>query len=156
MAKIGVYVPDEKMPEVEKWRDKINFSRVFMDAFQREVRTQQMLQVSQNELENVVNRLRREFDEHFQAGKEAGLGCGTAWAKDEAYLRQFRELCDPPEGADPLEENDFFRIVGECYEAFVDDQCKESGLDRPAYVAGYIEGFIEGARAIWVQVRDKL
>jgi len=33
MGKLGIYIPDKRMAEVNKWRDKFTFSRLFMDAF---------------------------------------------------------------------------------------------------------------------------
>ncbi len=41
MAKIGIYVPDAKMSKLDKWRNELNFSRIFMAAFEREVKVRE-------------------------------------------------------------------------------------------------------------------
>lgn len=33
MPKIGIYIPDDGMDQIEAWRDRINFSQLFMEAF---------------------------------------------------------------------------------------------------------------------------
>jgi len=38
MAKIGIYIPDAKMPEVQQWAKVLNFSVIFRDAFDEVVK----------------------------------------------------------------------------------------------------------------------
>ena len=38
MPKLAIYVPKKDMRQIEKWRKKINFSRVFMRALLAEIR----------------------------------------------------------------------------------------------------------------------
>ena len=37
MVKIGIYIPDERMKDIDRWRKKLNFSRIFMEAFDRAI-----------------------------------------------------------------------------------------------------------------------
>jgi len=37
MPKIGVYIPKDRMQDIEKWRKKLNFSAIFMEAFDAKI-----------------------------------------------------------------------------------------------------------------------
>ena len=38
MPKLAIYIPKKDMREIDKWRKKINFSRIFMQALHKEIR----------------------------------------------------------------------------------------------------------------------
>lgn len=41
MAKIGIYIPDDKMPEINRWRRELNLSEIFREAFDAAVQQKQ-------------------------------------------------------------------------------------------------------------------
>lgn len=154
MAKLGVYIPDAKMPEVEEWREKVNFSQLFMEAFERAVLLEKTLEkLERKEMQDVIKRLKAEQEEDFRTGETKGREDGQQWAKNDAALADLRRICEADE--DTPESMEDMLITGDwCDNDYFDTQSK--GCDRDCFMRGYFRGFVEGATSIWEQVKSHL
>jgi hypothetical protein len=156
MAKISIYIPDAKAEEVETWKDRVNLSEVFRDAFDRAVEKAKLSTMKEGEMENVIRRLKEQEDADFQAGKKKAFGVGVTWAKGEASLRVLRILFEPEEDAEGPDDDAFFELIGSDYRADAEGEAERGEHDLDSYLAGWREGFEAGADSIWQQVRSKI
>lgn len=161
MAKIGIYIPDDKAAEeIEKWRDRINFSQIFREAFDREVRFQTMLDQGDQDMRDVIERLKKEKQEDQQIGEQQGLEDGAEFAKDTLSLKDIRYYAeeieeqrnfDPDEAAQDLAK----KLVSE---GWVDDYSyfDRENVDRETFIRGYFDGFVKGVSEVWEKVKDQI
>jgi len=148
MAKIGIYIPDNKVEEIEEWKSRLNLSEVFRAAFDRSVAKQKALEFKGDEMEKLIVRLKQNRNESHQAGKEGSFEMGVEWAKEIATLANFRRLCETDEEIEP---EDLIAIT----EVDVEQWIGEND-DRPAYLAGWRDGFLDGVRSVWAKVKNKI
>ena len=162
MPKVGVYVPDERMKDIERWRDKMNFSQLFMEAFDRAVAAQsQLSKVKGKEMKGVVERLKREAEGTFERGWKAGLSCGSEWARKHARISHLREIAEGELtfGPRPSDVMSFLRYYYEWhYMETPEDELEEEQLDRSqdsdTYRQGFNRGFTDGAKHLWDEIKD--
>ena len=169
MAKIGIYIPDAKAPEVEEWKNRLNLSEIFREAFDKAVHEARLSEMGGDEMENVVKRLRQDEDESYQAGKDGAFESGVTWAKEDASLSDLRGLCnraeeDWQEWADQhmcrTEDSSGEVSPGETLLSLLRGdggfalswEEEIDRFDRVSFLAGFFDGFVEGASSIWAQV----
>lgn len=160
MAKIGVYIPDDRMKDINRWRDKMNFSQLFLEAFDRAVATNAAIsKVKEKEMKEVIERLKREAGAAFEAGWKQGASQGREWAIKHAHFSDLRKIgegelkFDGPED----EANRFLRIAYEFagYIKTPQDEWEERDLssDHATHNRGFNQGFTEAAKQVWENIK---
>ena len=154
MAKIGIYIPDAKMAEITAWQQKLNFSEIFRNAFDRAVVNETALsKIGDKEMQNVVKRLKQEQEQDYQIGYKVGTKDGTKWAKDDASLKQLRRVAEEEIDSDGLVD----LLADNWFERdYVQDQARMHEADFESFLEGYTKGFIEGASSVWDGVKGQL
>lgn len=142
MARLNITIPDELYRALEKWRDRLNISRLCQEAIAREVAKLEDLPRQAAELETLVERLRQEkaLAERFWFAQ--GVTDGIAWTRGASYgeLRLWGETgrLEPPE-----------------------PEALQSALRRyrgdPAFEGEtYRQGWAAGVKEVWQRVKDKV
>jgi hypothetical protein len=161
MARIAVYVPDERMPDVEKWREKMNFSQLFIEAFDRAIQSQKS-KLKDSEMKATVQRLKRASGQTFESGWKEGVKIGTEWATKRCHLSHLQsigegKLAFDKDGDDVLK---FLRwyYEHEGYCKTPDDEQEEIeyerfGGDAQMFARGRNAGFVEAAKNVWEEIR---
>jgi len=99
VKKIGIYLPEERVTDVEKYRDRMNFSAMFWLAFDQEKHRLDCLPKGKK-MSTIIERLRQSKQEHESTQIKEGRVAGTSWASDVAEfhellaLREFSETAD--------------------------------------------------------------
>ena len=178
VPKLGIYVPDNRLRDVEKWRETLNFSEVFWRAFDAEVDRRVQEKKITREINQVVERMRelkreqsRALSWRFREGHKAGRDWARAIAKpdqlnrlaarfesrlaEDVYPWQqylFGPDRDPP--ADILEvvlgRQPNQKAVGVFWASVL-------GADRSdprLHDADFLHGFLAGAVELWNEVKD--
>ena len=112
-------------------------------------------------MEKVVERLKREASEDFDAGREMGAEWGAAWAKDHAGRDDLRAVA---EGRLTFEDERVIDFLVRKYDYKPDDYGREFGhehyqvappMDFETFEKGFAAGFNEGAHQIWSGIRHE-
>jgi hypothetical protein len=162
MAKIGVYIPDDRMKDIERWRNKINFSRIFMAAFERAIITNAAItKIRGKEMKAVIERLKREADGTFESGWKAGVTAGREWATKHSHVSHLRQIGDDELKFD-RPNSDVWAFLYSHYEpqGYVktyDDLESEHQSDRygdsETHRRGFNQGFVDAVKHIWNDVK---
>ena len=163
MAKIGVYVPDDRMKDIERWREKMNFSQLFMEAFDRAVLAQADIhKVKGKEMKAVVQRLKRDAEGTHERGWKAGVKEGREWATKHAHLSHLRNIAerrltfDKPDSG--LQNFLRWHYQPEGYYRTPEDEQAEMERDMfddsEAYNTGFNRGFVDAVQHVWEDIKD--
>ncbi|HBO44977.1 MAG TPA: hypothetical protein DD670_13820 [Planctomycetaceae bacterium] len=157
MGKIGIYIPDDQMPAIEKWQKELNLSEIFRRAFYREVAIRESTsKIGDKVVRDLVERLKREETESYENGRQLGKTDGNKWAKASASLRVFRQVFEE-EGFD---DDALYGLLDDDYsffeEEYLENAAESAGVDCETFRRGYLSGFREGMREVWIAVRGKL
>jgi len=85
MPRLTVSVPQELHDRLEKWRDRMNISRVCQEALEREVRRLEELPDDAKALTGLVERLSREKADGERQWFSQGVSDGMTWARGAGY-----------------------------------------------------------------------
>ncbi len=78
MPKLAIYVPKEEMREIERWRTRLNFSKIFLRAVQREIREQSRdFAADEDDLAKAANHYRRLLADDDATLVDAGHALGV-------------------------------------------------------------------------------
>jgi hypothetical protein len=164
MAKIGVYVPDERMKDIERWRDKINFSRVFMEAFDRAIVAETTLtSVKGKDMKALIARLKKETNGTFEHAWKLGAKEGREWALNHANYGHLRQIGEGEMSFDKPDSNVMGLLYGR-YEAHYfrteEDQQAEMELERfgdaETYRRGFNRGFVDAVKQVWDEIKTAI
>lgn len=166
VSKIGIYVPNHRLKDVEKWRDSMNFSELFWSAFDREVVLQSKTsKVKGKDMKMVIDRLKRETSEDFDGGREVGIDYGIEWAEETGGLSDIRGIaeCVITFDTEPIDKfltrkyAEFGHDPGwfdACLDSrndfFVTFEYLPSDLD--GFKKGFEAGFIKGVQSVWEKI----
>lgn len=135
---ITISVPDDLAAQVEKWRDRMNVSKVCHKALETGIFRLEHLPNFGKDLEETLERLRTEKERSYSAGWEVGV----EYVKNEVDLAElsrlryraftaFREL--PPSCTDMFER----LTAGHARdEGCVDGQFRDLPLNREEFASG--------------------
>lgn len=146
MARLNITIADELYDALEKWRDRLNISRVCQEAIAREVAKLEELPRAAAELEALVERLHQEkaVTERFWFAQ--GVTDGIAWTRGAPYaeLRRWGEL-----GAvDQAGDDGGSRALETARRRYA----KQADFDDKALM----EGWLAGVREVWQRVKDRV
>lgn len=161
MAKIGIYVPDERMADIDRWRERLNFSRLFMDAFDRAILTDSVLtNVKGKEMKELVARLKKQADGDIERAWKRGAVEGRGWAVKHAYFSHLRNIAEEKLTFDT--DQDVLRFLWHHYEhcGYVktpedeyDDYLTDRHEDRETQKLGFNRGFVDAVKKIWEEIQ---
>jgi hypothetical protein len=141
MPRLTISVPDELRRALERYRDRINVSKICQDALAKEIAKLEQLPRGALELEELVDRLR---DEKAAADRQSfaqGVTDGITWTRGAPY----EELLAAADPARPL---------GKEGKAAVRAGAKRhrgtAGFDEDSYLAGFRTAAVE----VWARVKE--
>ena len=152
--RITLSVPDKLHKQIERWRSSFNLSRTFQDAVAEVIRQKENLeQRIQEDLPQVVARLRREKKAAEKNWFEEGLARGQEWARSAHWLDLKKVL---PQKAENLagpggDLQDYFQRLLKREEKGI---ALKDGLED--FRRSFLAGCQKGVRDFWALVRDKL
>lgn len=159
MARLSIYVPDDRMPDIEKWREELSFSQIFLEAFDRAAAVNAKTKLRKNEMKAVVERLKRHTGAWFEVGHSHGVSHGTHWAKEDACLTDLRAIGEGRRSFDSRSVGDFLETdypfehqPGWDRDFF--SECFSGQGDMDAMVDGFDAGFVDGVKAVWEQIKE--
>ena len=143
MPKLAIYVPKKDMRQIEKWRKKINFSRVFMRALMAEIRELERAKKPSKKSEKQM----AEAAAHY---RQELVAQGSVALDDEAYQLGFNQVIQCRLSAEsiramlPLQQKDEWSSEDH-------EQVKESlGVDQETLQkVAREQGFDDTSRAVW-------
>ena len=156
MPKLAIYVPKQEMKKIDRWRKKINFSRVFMQALSREIeRKSRDLAVDGDRVAAAAafygNKLANDLGPVRKFGSELGsedvIECRLS-ATD--IQRIVAAPSDQTEQGWQVVETATQRHMRRI-KKFAEQQ-KMGDLTNPGWRSHVFEGYVEGVRATWEEV----
>jgi hypothetical protein len=134
-------VPDELRLSLERFRDRINVSRICQDALAKEIAKLEQLPRGALELEEMVDRLRSERAALDKQWFAQGVTDGITWTRGAPY----EELLAAAEPTRPLGNEGRAAV--------------RAGMKRHRHVAGfdedgYVAGFRTAAAEVWARVKE--
>ncbi|MGQ0847743.1 MAG: hypothetical protein ACT4OP_01240 [Actinomycetota bacterium] len=134
-------VPLELHDRLEKWRDRLNISRVCQEALERELRRLEELPDDAKALSGLVDRLAREKADGETQWFAQGVSDGMTWARGAAYI-------DLKAAA----ETGSTSPVASAIRKGKSSHAKVVGFDDDSYVAGWKFA----ASEVWRRVKTKI
>ncbi len=162
MPKLAIYVPKDEMKIVDKWRKKLNFSKIFMRALQQEIQNQSRKVKSPKDkiaaaAEHYKSELSRNSKSLVDFAFELGSGHVLNCRLDAHLLRQLLEIADPNNLNKQQHKLVYDALVGNRREikAFLHSH----GYDVekfPTVHEQIARGYVQGVAAAWKQIREKM
>ena len=159
-----VGVPDELWKKMEKWKESLNYSKIFQTAISEVIKRKEGLQLRLKEdfdMEATIERLREEKldgeGDYFEFGKEEGF----VLAKIAHYseLKYVVNDWEWEKGDDPRQQPEGMESLGNYFESIIEN---DEGLGFDKFGETYetldrfVEGFIEGVKSFWNEIEDKI
>jgi len=167
--KITISIPDELHEKMDQWREAFNFSKIFQDTISEAIKKKENFKKRLKEvttMEQVIERLKKERNEADKSYSEKGKEDGLEWAKVASYEEllyaiKWEPMNEQPGliGYDPTRDEvlgDYFGDIMEDNESmgFVE---KTYGNFLPnSFFAAWEEGWVEGIKEFWGEIKDKL
>lgn len=164
--KLSIYVPDDRAEDIERWRERLNFSQMFVEAFDRAVAAEAAIsKVKDKEMKSVVERLKREADGAFELAWKEGAKEGRNWAIKYARLPDLRNLAESGQSyLNSVELEEVRQFLWNAYRdngydgSFEEDKVEDrfleqDGTDPVTYHRGFNQGFIEAVKHVWDEVK---
>jgi hypothetical protein len=161
MPKLAIYVPKEDMKEIERWRKKLNFSKIFMHALRREIRDRSRVpKASEGQLAKAAEHYRRALAQDLSSLVDAGYELGSSYVLDcklstEAIrkLRMFAER----DAFDSSEMEAICELLGG--RRVLDELARTQGLAEhadPISCELICRGYARGVADVWEKVCERL
>ena len=154
--KITLSIPDMLHEKLTEWRSSFNFSKLFQEALTEAIQKKEALQKRFSEefdMSDIVNRLRQEkaaFDDRFfKFGKRQGI----RWAKAAHYedLLHVLHLTDTYGIIGHEQYKDYFQHIYDDHE--LGKYSHEGGVDHERR---FMDGWFQGVRAFWNEIREQI
>jgi hypothetical protein len=85
MPKLNITIPDEIYERLERWRDRVNISRICAEAINRELNKLEQLPDDLAAMKTTLSRLGREKEKLERISFRAGVYDGLEWARQAEY-----------------------------------------------------------------------
>ena len=162
MPKLAIYVPKQEMREIEKWRKRINFSRVFMRALRAEIRERpRRLETHEDQLTAAARHYKHALtdkagslaDFGFRLGGEDVLQCRL----DAETIHRLVEIDDP----DKLSPADVqaIEIAMQPRMQAVHEFARKHGYQQPwepSLQQAVFRGYVQGVAEAWKKVCQRM
>lgn len=89
-----ITVPDELWAAISKWRSRLHLAKICQDALEAEVHKLENVPKEVKQMEDVIERLRKEAKDFENESYAEGYARGTEWAKEAKYseLREYASM----------------------------------------------------------------
>lgn len=163
MPKLAIYVPKQEMRKIEKWRKRLNFSRIFMHALEREIHEQsRALEAPDDKLATAARHYKREFAESSEVLFDFGYRLGCRHVLDcrltpEAIRRLIR-LHERDAELGPDENATVEELLGDGLQE-VQEFTNGQNYDKdslPVRRTAVYRGYLKGVADAWKQVCEKM
>lgn len=146
MARLNITVPSELYNRIEKWRDRLNLSRICQEAIAREIAKLEDIPGEVRELQEVLARLEREKAAMERRWFRQGVQDGLNWGKgaDYAALKRWGTAPISPE------------TIREAVAGVAKDSAGKYTEDPSWDAIPYGEGWLTGVAQLWARVKDRL
>jgi hypothetical protein len=143
IARLTVSVPDELHQRLEKWRDRLNVSRVCQEALAREIRRLEEVPHDAVALGDLIERLSQEKADAGRRWFAQGVTDAMSWSRGASYV-DLRATAEDGARATPAGRT-----------------AVQAAIERHADVAGFeVEDFVAGwcfaAAEVWARVKSKI
>lgn len=146
MPRLNITVPDDLYEALEKWRDRLNISKICQEAIAREVAKLEDLPRQAVELEALVERLRQEKAHVEKFYFAQGVTDGIAWARGASYVELQR--CGESGRLEQPARDDRAKALEHALRRYRQDPAFDEQT--------YLEGWRAGVREVWRRVKDKV
>lgn len=166
MPKLAIYVPKRDMRQIEAWRKKINFSKVFMKALMAEIRAMERstkrTTSDQGQLARAAEYYQCEMieegadvlvDRGFALGRQHVLDCRLS----ATTIRQLLKI-DSADRLSTAESAQVVELLGDAMRG-VDQLAEKHGFDdtsRPLWEQAVYRGYLKGVAAAWQEVCEQM
>ncbi|MGQ0523096.1 MAG: hypothetical protein ACT4P8_05485 [Betaproteobacteria bacterium] len=146
MARLNITISDELYNRIERWRDRINLSRICQDAIAREMEKLELVPEDVREMQKALSRLGEQKAKVERSCFRKGVYDGLEWAReaDYAVLKRWGE--QPPDGA--------------VWEGVLQGPASEKvAAHRDAddwHAQPYAEGWMAGVQQFWNRAKRRL
>ncbi len=162
MPKLAIYVPKKEMREIEKWRKKINFSKIFMTALLKEIRERsRTAKGTKDELAAAAAFYKRKLSENsqslvdfgFEVGSKHVIGCRLS----PDVIRRVLEI----EEFDTADSEAIKVIEGAIGSELrlANEHIQKHGYterSHPTWRHEIFRGYVKGVAAAWKRVCDEM
>jgi hypothetical protein len=141
VARLTISVPDDLRRSLDRFRDRLNVSKICQDALMKEIAKLEELPRGALELEEMVERLRSEKASADRRWFAQGVTDGISWTRGAPYP----ELLAAADPAQPLGDEGSAAV-----RASVERHRGSPGFDEDNYVAGWRMAAAE----VWARVKE--
>ena len=161
MPKLAIYIPKKEMRVIDKWRKRINFSQVFMQALAQEIRHRsRIVDSDKGRLQAAAQFYKRKIAEDSQSLVDFGHQLGYRQILDCQLppdtirrLVQLRQSEDWQEEDLKLVEQTLGKENLDAADALVKG---DENLQKAAMQHVVFRGFVEGVADAWQQICDQM
>ena len=170
--KITLSIPDELGEKMEKWKNSFNYSKLFQDTISKEIQKKEDFNKrlkEDSEMEQIIERLRKEKREvsinHYEQGKLDGVEWAKASSYDEImYALNWQTMVEMNENLlsyDPTKDE----ILGDYFNYILNNEddpnitcinTKGHNYIPNDNFAHWERGWKDGVKAFWDEVKNKL
>ena len=158
--KITISVSDSLFERLQAVKESIAISRICQEVIDREVAIQELLRKG-NDMEQVIERLKKEKEQYGEQYRQMGREHGIEDAKKLSYdelisLANTQRIYECQPGLDDYDPQIVYG--NECWQGWLEDEIKNldeyqnGGFDMDAYVGGWLEGVVNQ----WEEIKGEL
>ena len=157
MPKLAIYVSKQDMKSIERWRKRINFSKVFIHAVFEEIRRlERSADTPEDKLAAAADYYRSKLTSSAGPQHDFGFELGAAQVLDcDLEPETIRKLLDSDSrGVDGGSAKQVLAALGK-NAAKVEEYGRQHGLDdktNPAWRSAVYGGYLDGVAAAWDKV----
>jgi predicted nucleic acid-binding protein len=165
LLKLSIYVPDERADDIERWRESLNFSKLFVEAFDRAVAREVVAgKLSEKDTKMVIERLRKEAGGTFEYAWKEGAKLGRVWAIRHAHLSDLRNVAEGVFTYAGRTADVRLLLWGDYVhcgyaktpeDEYEDVRMAQEGTDVELYRRGHNQGFVEAVKEIWEEIKGE-
>jgi predicted CopG family antitoxin len=158
--KVTISVPEDLYEKMSKWRDSFNFSNVFQRAISTLIQKKEDFQSRiQQELDQsaIIERLREEKSQSENNYYDVGRKDGVKWAKSAHYddlQYAMRWVPDEKPTQDRVLGDFFAKVIAK--DDIMDYAVGSDPVCVNEFVKTYIDGWKEGVKDFWQEIKEKL
>ncbi|MCK6461851.1 MAG: hypothetical protein L6Q95_18380 [Planctomycetes bacterium] len=160
-TRLNITIPDELFERLEAYRDRMNISAVCASALETELVTMAKLaKIKRKDLQDAVERLRKERESAADTSRQQGLGDGVEMTKGGSVgYRKIKWFV-----ADGEARADAFDFPSVRDRLFADELMRDFARDTedprnptpPDDWDSYWDGFAEGVLKVWEEIGDEV
>ena len=152
--KVTLTVPDSLYVQIERWRSAFNLSQVFQEAIAEAIRRREEFQrrlAKNHNLNEIIQRLRREKESHEQRTRRAASDLGHNWASKAHYadLLAAVHTTDAEARGNPA----IAQLITTAIDSLKDDHGNAYASPEDFEMA-VISGWRQGVLDFWATVKD--